>query len=114
MEGVRQLLDVLQVQERCRFRDLIAGDERLVYLNMNPGTIWLPADAELSVRVKRTIVSDKRMLIIFWGIHGIAHYGWISKENTLDSSFFVKKCLVHSLRKCSPIPKNGHPLDFDL
>jgi hypothetical protein len=74
LEGVRQLLDVLQAQERCHFRDLILGDEAWVYLDMKPGTIWLPADAELPVRVKRTIASSKRMLIVFWGIHGIAHY----------------------------------------
>jgi hypothetical protein len=54
---------------------------------MNPGTIWLPADAKLPVRVTRTIPSEKRMLIIFWGIHGIAHYCWIPKNSTLDSPF---------------------------
>jgi hypothetical protein len=39
---------------------------------MKPGTIWLPADAELSICVKRTIVREKSMLIVFWRIHGIA------------------------------------------
>jgi hypothetical protein len=38
-KGARQLLDVLQVQERCHFRDLIAGDKTWVYLDMKPGTI---------------------------------------------------------------------------
>jgi hypothetical protein len=74
MEGVRQLLDILQAQERCHFRDLIRGDETWVYLDMQPGIIWLPADAELPVCIKRTIVSEKRMLIVFWGIHAIPHY----------------------------------------
>jgi hypothetical protein len=68
--------------------DLITGDEIWVYLDMKPGTIWLPADAELPVRVKRTITSEKRMLIVFWGIHEIAHYCWLRKDSTLDSPFF--------------------------
>jgi hypothetical protein len=77
---------------------------------MKPRTIWLPADAELPVLVKRTIVSEKLMLIIFWEIHGIAHYCWLPKDCTLDSPFFMMKCLVHSLRKCSQIQKIGKPL----
>jgi hypothetical protein len=39
LEGVQQLLDVLQAQERCHFRDLIIGDESWVYLDMKAGTI---------------------------------------------------------------------------
>jgi hypothetical protein len=74
LDGVRQLLNVLQAEEKCQLRDLIRGDETWVYLDMKPGTIRLPADAELSVRVKRTIASEKGMGIVCWGIHGIAHY----------------------------------------
>jgi hypothetical protein len=55
---------------------------------MKPGTVWVPADPELPVRVKRTTASQKRVLIVFWGIHGVAHYFWHSKDSTLDSSFF--------------------------
>jgi hypothetical protein len=60
---------------------------------MKPGNIWLPADAELPVRVKRTIASEKPMLTIFWGIHGIAHYCWLPKDSTLDSPFFCEEVL---------------------
>jgi hypothetical protein len=74
LKGVRQLLDVLQAQEGWLFRDLIPGDETWVYLDMKPGIIWLPAGSEPPVRVKRTIASEKRMLTVFWGIHGIKHY----------------------------------------
>jgi hypothetical protein len=70
LESARQLLDILQVQERCHFRDLITGDETWVYLDMKLGAILLLADAELPVRVKRTITNEKRMLIVFWGIQG--------------------------------------------
>jgi hypothetical protein len=93
LEGVRQLLDALQTQERCYFRDLITGDERWVYLDMKSGTISLPADAELPVRVKRTIASEKRMLIVFWGIHKIAHDCWLPKDNTLTLPFFCDELL---------------------
>jgi hypothetical protein len=91
LEGARQPLDVLQAQDRSHFRDLITGDETWVSLDMKPMTIWLPADAELPVRVKGIIASEKRMPIVFWGIHGIAHYCWPAKDNTLDSPFFMKK-----------------------
>jgi hypothetical protein len=39
LEGARQLLDVLQAQEKWHFRDLIAGNETWVDLDMKPGTI---------------------------------------------------------------------------
>jgi hypothetical protein len=39
LEGALQLLDVLQGQERCHFRDLITEDETWVYLDMKPRTI---------------------------------------------------------------------------
>jgi hypothetical protein len=60
---------------------------------MTPGIIWLPADAELLVRVKRTTANETRMLIVFWGIHGIAHYCWVPTYNTLDSPFFCEEVL---------------------
>jgi hypothetical protein len=59
LEGVRQLLDVLQARERCHFQDLMTGGETWVYLDMKPGTIWFPADAELTVRVKRKKLQAK-------------------------------------------------------
>jgi hypothetical protein len=58
LEGARQFLDFLQAQERYHLRDLITEDETWVYLDLKPGTVWLPADAELPVRVKRTIASE--------------------------------------------------------
>jgi hypothetical protein len=64
LKGVRQLLDVLQAHERCHFRNLMTGDETRVYLDIKTGTIWLAADAELPVRVKRTTACEKRMLIV--------------------------------------------------
>jgi hypothetical protein len=63
----------------------------LIFLMMKPGTIWFPVDAELPIRVKRTITSEKPMLIVFWWIHGIAHYCWLPKDNTLDSPFFCEE-----------------------
>jgi hypothetical protein len=61
LEGACQLLDVLQAQKRCHFRDLITGDGTWVYLDMKSGAIWLPADSELPVRVERIIASEKRV-----------------------------------------------------
>jgi hypothetical protein len=58
---------------------------------MRQGIVWLPADAELPVRVKRTIASEKPMLVVFWGIHGIARDCWLPKDNTLESSFFCEE-----------------------
>jgi hypothetical protein len=72
---------------------------------MKPGTIWLQADAELPVRVKRTIASEKRMLIVFWGIHGIAHYCWLPKDSTLDSLFFCEEVLSPLAQKMQPNSK---------
>jgi hypothetical protein len=60
---------------------------------MKPGTIWLPADAELPIHVKRTITSEKHMLIVFWGIHGIAHSCRLPKDSILDSPFFYEEVL---------------------
>jgi hypothetical protein len=56
---------------------------------MKPGIISLSVDAELAVGVKGTIASEMCILIVFWGIHGIAHDCWLPKDNTLNS--FVKK-----------------------
>jgi hypothetical protein len=102
LEGARQLLDVLQAQEKHHFRGLITGDETWVSLEMKPGTIWLPDDAELPVRVKRTIANEKPMLIVFWGIHGIAHSCWLPKESTSDSSFFSEEVFSPLAQKMQP------------
>jgi hypothetical protein len=99
LEGARQLLDVLQAQERCHFRDLITGDETWVCLDMKPGTVWLPADAELLVRVN---CKRKRMLTVFWGIDGTAHHCWFPKDSTLDSPFFCEEVLSQFAQKMRP------------
>jgi hypothetical protein len=92
------LFDVLQAQEKCHFRDLITGEETLVYLDMKPGTNWLPADAEL---------------LAFWGIHGIAHYCWLAKQSTLDSPFFCEEVLSPLAQKIQPNSKTSQTPDFD-
>jgi hypothetical protein len=79
---------------------------------MKPGTVWLPADAELPVRVKRTIAREKRMLIIFWGIHGIAHYCWVPKNSTLDPPFFCEEVLSPLPQKMQPNSKKPPTLGF--
>jgi hypothetical protein len=110
-----ELLDILQAQERCHFRDLIAGDQTWVYLDMKPGTVWFPADAELPVRVKRTIVSETCMLVVFWGIRGIAQYCWRPKDSILDSPFFCEKVLsADSIRSenAAKFQQNPQILDF--
>jgi hypothetical protein len=94
----------------CRYSDVhvwvgdptITGDETSVGVEMKPVAIFLPADAELPVRVKRTIASEKRMLIIFWGIHGIAHAFWLPKDSILDSSFFCEEVLSQLAQKIPP------------
>jgi hypothetical protein len=65
LEDARQLLDVPKAQEKVHFRDLITGDERWVYFDMKPKTVWLPADVDLPVRVKSTIESEKPVLVLF-------------------------------------------------
>jgi transposase len=72
---------------------------------MKPGAIWLPADAELLVRVKKTTASEKRMPIVFWGIHGITHYCRLPKDSTLNSSFFCEEVLSPLAQKMQPNPK---------
>jgi hypothetical protein len=76
-----------------------------VYLEMNPRTVWLPADAELPGCVKRTIASEKCMLTVFWGIYGTAHYCWLPKDSTSDSPFFHKEVLSPLAQKMWPNSK---------
>jgi hypothetical protein len=72
---------------------------------MNPGLIWLSADAELPVRVKKTTASEKCMLIVCWGIHGITHYCWLPKDSTLNSPFFCEELLSPVAQKMQPNSK---------
>jgi hypothetical protein len=73
---------------------------------MKPGTVWFPADAELPVRVKRTIASEKRMLIVLWAILGIAHYWWFPKDSAFDSPFFCEEVLSPLAQQMQPNSKN--------
>jgi hypothetical protein len=45
------------------------------------------------------------MLIVFWGIHRIAHYCWPSKENTFDSPLFGEERLSALAQKMQPNSK---------
>jgi hypothetical protein len=92
LEGTRQLLDVLQAQERCHFRDIIAGDETWIYLDMNSGTVWLPTDAEPPVRVKRTIASESAC----WSFSGK-----FTESHTITGSQKIAHYIHHSfVKKC--------------
>jgi hypothetical protein len=82
-------------------------NETCIYREMKPGTIWLPVAAQLPVRAKRTITSEERMMIVFWGIHGIAHYCWLPKDSTLDSPFFCREVLSPLVQKTQPNSKQA-------
>jgi hypothetical protein len=105
LDGTRQLLDVLQAQEWYHFRNLIPGDETRVYLDMKPAAVWFPADAEPLVRLKRTTASEKRILIVFWRSHGIAHSRWLPKDSILDSPFLCEEVLSPFAQKMQPNSK---------
>jgi hypothetical protein len=104
LDGARQLLDV-PGHKKCHFRNLITRNETWIDLDMKPRTIWLPADAELPVRIKRTIARERCMLIIFWGIHGIAQHCGLSKDSTLYSPFFCEEVLNRLAQKMQPNSK---------
>jgi hypothetical protein len=74
---------------------------------MKPGTVWLPADAESPVRVKRTIAKEKRMLIVFWEIHEIAHYRRLPKDSILNSPFFCEEVPSPLAQKMQPSSKKS-------
>jgi hypothetical protein len=80
---------------------------------MKPGIIWLPADAELPVCVKRTIASKKGMLIVFWGIHGMAHDCWLPKDSSSDSPFLCEEMFRPLAQKMEPHSKNSQTLGVD-
>jgi hypothetical protein len=77
---------------------------------MKPGAVWLLADAEQPVCVKRTIASEKRMLIVFWGIYGIAQYYWLPKDSILDSPSFCEDVLSFLTQKMHLNSKKPKPL----
>jgi histone-lysine N-methyltransferase SETMAR len=80
---------------------------------MKPEIVWLPADAELPIGVKKTIASEKRTLIVFWGIHGIAHYCWLRKDNAFDLPFFSEEVPSRLVQKMQPKSKKTRkPLTF--
>jgi hypothetical protein len=45
------------------------------------------------------------MLIVFWGIHGIADDCWLPKDSTLDSAFFCGEMLCALAQKMQPNSK---------
>jgi hypothetical protein len=83
------------------------------YRRWDMGRPWHEVSGSLASGWRRTTspcqkdnCKRKCMLIVYWGIHGITHYWWFPKDSVLNSPF-VKECFVHSLRKCSQIPKNS-------
>jgi hypothetical protein len=56
------------------------------------------------------------MLIVFWGIHGIAHYCCLPKDSTLDSPSFCEEVLSAeptSSESAAKFRKNSQTFDFD-
>jgi hypothetical protein len=54
------------------------------------------------------------MLVVFWGIYGIAHYCGLPKDNTLDSPFFCEEVLSPLAQKTQPnVKQNSQTIDFN-
>jgi hypothetical protein len=68
VNGVRALLDTLEVQQRIGFHDIITGDESWFYLDVAPNSIWIGTEEAAPTRPRKTITSTKAMLAVFWGI----------------------------------------------
>jgi hypothetical protein len=58
-----------------------------------------------TIPCQKTIASETRMLIAFWGIHRIAQCHWLPKDNTLDSPFFCEEVLCPLAQKMQPDSK---------
>jgi hypothetical protein len=77
---------------------------------MKPSIVWLSAEAELPVRVKRTIASEKCMPMVFLGIQGITYDCWLPEDSILDSIFFCEGVFDPAAQKFQPNPmKNRNP-----
>jgi hypothetical protein len=93
VDGARILLDALETQQRIGFRDIITGDESLIYLHMSPNSIWIGAEETASIRPRTTIVSTKAMLTMFWGIHGVTLVDWLHQDSSFNMAYFDEHIL---------------------
>jgi len=89
----KELRKVLKAQQKIGWRDIITGDESWIHYDINPSSIWTVPGDEVPVRPRITVQSEKRMLIVFWGISGIVHRCWLPKGERLNAEFVLNNVL---------------------
>jgi hypothetical protein len=90
-ERVARATDIKQVLQSAKHRDwhyFLMGDESWFYFASDDDHMWLPEDAEVPTRPKRTIVSPKRMLTVFWSPLGFAVVELLPKGAHFDAGYF--------------------------
>jgi hypothetical protein len=98
VKDAQALLDVLRQQEKTHFRDTITGDESWIFTDTAPSSIWWLFGEELPTLPRRTISTDKRMLITLWGINGFIHVNWLHMDDAKVHTAKVVSSVMPDLR----------------
>jgi histone-lysine N-methyltransferase SETMAR len=82
---------MLERQKQRSWHDIVTLDESWFYLNLNTDheLIWLQTDGEIPERERRTIQSEKVMLMIVWNSSGFHLINVLQKGFKFNASLYV-------------------------
>jgi hypothetical protein len=93
---------MLRAQNKIVVRDIKTGDENWIYFDEGPGSIWRSSEQQAPARLRLTIASEKRMLVVFWGVQGIVDRVWLPNDMRLNAELSLPEVLEPISQKLRP------------
>lgn len=85
-----QLFEVLTKSQHNSYRDIITGDQSWFLYNYSPKGQWVLEDEEAPTFPKSSIITDKMMLTVIWGVFGTYILDELPEGEHLNSKYFIE------------------------
>lgn len=85
IENSKQLLSLLQQAEKNNFHFIGTSDEPWFNYSFDPTTQWVQQGGKPDSKVRKSLHSQKVMIIIFWNIDGIQFLDCIDPSQRVNS-----------------------------
>jgi hypothetical protein len=93
VECSRELLTLLESQQRRDWQDIVTLDESWFYFTTDHEQIWLPSEGRVPERERKMIQSPKLMLTIAWNPAGFHVIAFLPKGCKFNAQYYISEVL---------------------
>jgi hypothetical protein len=108
MQTYRELLPILEVHEKNKFRRFVTRDESWFTSEFHHSAKWSMSQDDVPQKVKQQIGTQEFMLTVIWGMDGFHVVGLITEQHSYNTQYFLGYILEPLLLAVFPHGRKPH------